>query len=318
MKPHGYRHNLYNPGRSTTYRPLRTSSWKIKYGDGSTASGSVGTDTLYLGGLRIDKQAFGLARQLSPTFSATAGDGILGLAFNRISVVKPKPLPGPLENMAGQEDITKDMELFTAYLGSWRDKDDIDHGESFYTFGYIEQSVLLRCSVREPWYVPLVQTHGLWEFASESIKINNETITRSKNTAIADTGSSLLLLPDEIVTKIYAQIPGAEFSKKHQGWIFPINTPVEKLPTLKIGIGSAAHSMDSEVQKEDYGFAPVGGGKQYGGIQSRGTSKFDILGDTWLKAVYAIFDGGRRRFGVVQRVEGAQNVSAPGPGSVPT
>jgi hypothetical protein len=50
---------------------------------------------------------------------------------------------------------------------------------------------------------------------------------------------------------------------------------------------------------------------QYGGIQSRGDSKFDILGDTWLKAVYAIFDQGNQRFGVVQRVEKEQNTDVP-------
>lgn len=49
---------------------------------------------------------------------------------------------------------------------------------------------------------------------------------------------------------------------------------------------------------------------QYGGIQSRGDSKFDILGDTWLKAVYAIFDQGKKRFGCVQRIEENQNTAA--------
>lgn len=39
--------------------------------------------------------------------------------------------------------------------------------------------------------------------------------------------------------------------------------------------------------------------------------KFDIFGDTWLKAVYAIFDHGKKRLGVVQRIEGEQNVAAP-------
>lgn len=88
--------------------------------------------------------------------------------------------------------------------------------------------------------------------------------------------------------------------------VFPIGTPIEKLPTITFAVG-AKHF---EVQKEDLGFAKVGNGMQYGGIQSRGNSKFDILGDTWLKAVYAIFDQGKKRFGVVQRVEEFQNTAA--------
>lgn len=70
-------------------------------------------------------------------------------------------------------------------------------------------------------------------------------------------------------------------------------------------------SKQFEVQKEDFGFAKVGDGMQYGGIQSRGDCKFDILGDTFLKAIYAIFDQGNKRFGAVQRIEGEQNTDAP-------
>jgi hypothetical protein len=65
------------------------------------------------------------------------------------------------------------------------------------------------------------------------------------------------------------------------------------------------------VQKEDLGFADAGNGMVYGGIQSRGTLTFDILGDTWLKAIYAVFDQGNNRFGCVERVEKDTNLAAP-------
>jgi len=41
----------------------------------------------------------------------------------------------PVDNMIAEKDIPASMELFTAYLGSWRDAADTDKGESFYTFG---------------------------------------------------------------------------------------------------------------------------------------------------------------------------------------
>lgn len=95
------------------------------------------------------------------------------------------------------------------------------------------------------------------------------------------------------------------FDQKNQGWVFPIGTPIDKLPKVTFAVGN----KQFEVQKEDLGFAKVGHGMQYGGIQSRGDSKFDILGDTWLKAVYAIFDQGKKRFGCVQRTEENQNIA---------
>jgi hypothetical protein len=89
--------------------------------------------------------------------------------------------------------------------------------------------------------------------------------------------------------------------------VFPVDTPANNLPKVTLAVGD----KQFEIQKEDFGFAKCGNGMQYGGIQSRGDSKFDILGDTWLKGQYVIFDQGMKRLGVVQRVEQEQNVSAP-------
>ncbi|KAF2635682.1 aspartic proteinase precursor [Massarina eburnea CBS 473.64] len=304
----GRKHNVFDPKASSTFEKVGGGSWRIRYGDGSRAEGTVGLDNVTLGGLTVESQAIELATKLTPEFSSGAGDGLLGLAFGQINTVKPKPVKTPVENMIEQEDISAEEELFTCYLGSWRDKEDIDHGESFYTFGYIDQDVIARCGGGELWYVPVDSSKGFWQFGSEKAAVDGVVVERPGNTAIADTGTTLALLSDTLCATIYANIPGAMFDTKQQGWIFPIGTPLRKLPKVEIGVGDRLF----EIQKEDLGFAPCGKGMQYGGIQSRGDSGFDILGDTWLKGVYAVFDQGRKRFGVVQRVEGAQNLGVGG------
>ena len=60
---------------------------------------------------------------------------MLGLAFGSINTVQPTPVATPVENMSAQQDIPKDAELFTAYLAN-------ESGNSFYTFGYIDQDAL--------------------------------------------------------------------------------------------------------------------------------------------------------------------------------
>lgn len=50
--------------------------------------------------------------------------------------------------------------------------------------------------------------------------------------------------------------------------------------TSCLKITFAVGDKQIEVQKKDLGFVEVGDGMQYGGIQSRGDSKFDILGGT--------------------------------------
>jgi Eukaryotic aspartyl protease len=49
------------------------STWQIQYGDQSTASGTVGTDTLKLGDISIENQAIELADQLSASFAQNFG-----------------------------------------------------------------------------------------------------------------------------------------------------------------------------------------------------------------------------------------------------
>ncbi|KAF2865293.1 aspartic proteinase precursor [Massariosphaeria phaeospora] len=301
------KHQIFNPKKSTTYKKVAGATWKIRYGDGSTASGIVGTDNVTLGGLCVENQAIELASSLSSQFTKGAGDGLLGLGFGKINTVKPKSVATPVENMILQSDIPKDKELFTCYLGSWRDKNEADKGESFFTFGYIDNEVIQRCGGSRPHYVPIDTSNGFWQFESESATVNGKFLVRPDNTAIADTGTTLALVSDALCKEIYDAIPNAKFDPKQQGWVYPLDTPLDQLPKVTIAVGG----RQFEIQKEDLGFARCGGGIQYGGIQSRGDSKFDILGDVWLKGIYAIFDQGNQRFGVVQRVEAEQNVSAP-------
>jgi hypothetical protein len=133
-------HTIFNPEQSSTFNNVPESTWSISYGDQSTASGTVGTDNVTIGGLTIKNQAVELANQLSAQFIQDSGSsGLLGLAFGQLNTVKPTAVKTPVENMIAQSDISADMELFTAYLGSWRDVSEPDQGQSFYTFGYIDQ-----------------------------------------------------------------------------------------------------------------------------------------------------------------------------------
>lgn len=256
--------------------------WKISYGDGSNASGDVGTDKVNIGNLVIENQSIELAKQLSAQFVSSEGDGLLGLAFGSINTVSPKPVATPVENMIKQADIPKTAELFTAYLGSYKDKNDPDHGISFYTFGYIDETAR---AGQEIFYAPIDNSKGFWQFKSATASVGDKKITRGgKNTAIADTGTTLALVDDSLCQTIYDAIPGAKYDETQQGYLFPSDTPVENLPIVSFDVGG----REFAVQKEDLAFADAGGKMTYGGIQSRGDLPFDILGDTWLKGIYAV------------------------------
>jgi hypothetical protein len=140
-------------------------TWKISYGDSSSASGIVSTDNVTTGGLTIKNQAVELANQMSDQFIQGAGDGLLGLAWGSINTVTPKPVQTPVQNIITEQEIPQSAELFIANLDSWRDANEPDGGKSFYTFGYIDQDTVT-ASGQEIAYTPADNSQGFWMFSS--------------------------------------------------------------------------------------------------------------------------------------------------------
>lgn len=87
---------LYNAADSQSALAAPSSTWNITYADESGASGFVGVDTVYLGGMAIRNQAVERATYVSKDFfSNQKASGLLGLAFSAINTVKPNPVITP-------------------------------------------------------------------------------------------------------------------------------------------------------------------------------------------------------------------------------
>jgi len=188
------------------------------------------TGVFKVGRLVIRGQAVELANSLSKQFVSNVGDGLLGLAFGTINTVKPEPAKTPVENMIIQEDIPKSAELFTAYLTSTKDRE-----QSFYTFGFIDEAIV-RASGQEISYAPVDNGSVFWMFDSTSATINGNSIQRSGNKAIADTGTTLALVDDTTCEAIYSAIPGASYDPGSQGYIFPSDLNSQDLPTITFAV----------------------------------------------------------------------------------
>jgi hypothetical protein len=74
-------HAIFDPNKSTTWKASDGQTWEIQYGDGSTASGVVGTDDVRVGGLSISNQSVQLAKTMAPSFESSKCDGLMGLGF---------------------------------------------------------------------------------------------------------------------------------------------------------------------------------------------------------------------------------------------
>ncbi len=276
-------HTIFNPSKSSTYKASTGKTWKISYGDGSSASGDVGTDVVTVGGLAIKNQSVELAKTLDAQFAQGTGDGLLGLAFPSINTIstngKSTPQPTPVANMISSGEIPKNAQLFTSAFYSDRD----ENAESFYTFGYIDED-LVTASGQDIHWTNVDNSEGFWMFPSTSATINGKKVAVSGNTAIADTGTTLALVSDAVCDALYKAVPGAKYNDQAQGYTFPKSTPADQLPDFTVAVGSAQFT----IQKEDLAFAEADADNWYGGVQSRGDNPFDILGDAFLKSVYAV------------------------------
>jgi hypothetical protein len=116
---------------------------------------------------------------------------------------------------------------------------------------------------------------------SASISVNGTVTQRAGNTAILDTGTTLALVDDTILSQIYGAIQGATFDQQQGGWKYPENAAV---PDVQFAVGDKLY----QVNAADFAFGPADTGFIFGGIQSRGDMTFDILGDVFLKSVYVV------------------------------
>lgn len=104
-------------------------------------------------------------------------------------------------------------------------------------------------------------------------------------TTSLDTGTTLLLLPDEVVSDYYKNVPSAKNSEEVGGYVYPCST---SLPDFTTVIGDYKAVTSGKL----INYAPISDGSStcYGGIQSNSGLGFSIFGDIFLKSQYVVFD----------------------------
>lgn len=201
----------------------------------------MGSDTVDIGGATVEKQAIGLPTNVSASFAQDPdSDGLVGLAFSQLNTIKPQQQRTFFDNVAGELSEP----IFTAQLRPG------DPGT--YEFGTIDESKFAGDLVD----VPINASSGFWQFQSSMFRVGDEgdiqTVTRGVPSAIADTGTTLMLVNDEIAEAYYDKAAGAQFSAQAGGFIFPCDTA---LPDLLASIGDT-HLV--RIPGSLVSFSPVG------------------------------------------------------------
>ncbi|KAM7212806.1 acid protease [Rhypophila decipiens] len=263
----------YSPEQSTTGTEVANSSWTIQYGDGSYASGKIYTDTISLGGVDIKGAAVEAATTVSSSMlHDTKISGVFGLPYKLTSQTYPQ-FPTVMQDL----NPLLDQKVFTVDLRY--------QANSEYQFGYIDPTKY----IGEIQYIPLVAEAGTWwtvEYSLYTFDTMNHWQAVNRQ-GIVDTGTSLLLLDEDIVSRYYNTVDGA-VRNSHAGWVYPCHVD---LPSLTLGFSDEAKY---EIPGKYMKFAEepeVGEGMCMGSLQETSEDfEYSILGDIFLKAVFAVFD----------------------------
>ncbi|KAL9101059.1 MAG: hypothetical protein Q9163_003633 [Psora crenata] len=266
-------HNIYTPGPSAT--KLDGQTWTISYGDGSSASGDVYTDTVSVGGTTVDAQAVELASTISSQFVRDQSDGLLGLAFSSINTVTPDQQKTFFDNAVS----SLSSPLFTV---------DLKKGQpGTYDFGFIDDSK----HTDEITYTAVDNSQGFWAFTTSAYRVGDGPLQTENIKSIADTGTSLLLLQDDVVDAYWAAVEGAESSQIEGGYVFPCDAT---LPDITLQVEGYAAVVPGSYMN----YAPASAsGTCYGGIQSSGGIGLSIFGDVYLKSQFVVFSNDGPRLG---------------------
>ncbi|KAJ4367788.1 hypothetical protein N0V85_009129 [Neurospora sp. IMI 360204] len=277
---------IYNMTESTTAGRVDGHVWRISYGDGSSSSGNVYTDKVSIGGVEVEKQAVEVATHVSNSFTNdAASSGLVGLAFDSINQVSPRKQKTFFGNAI--EDLA--MPLFSANLNK------AEPGN--YNFGFLDTTEF----VGPISFVDVDSSKGFWQFEATGFTLPASNCTESNNktgvfqsvphAGIADTGTTLLMLPQPIVDAYYTQIAKARSDNNYGGYVFPCNTD---LPDLILHIGSYQARLTGDLIKyapadtDDFATAKW----CYGGLQSSQGFPFAIYGDIFFKSQFVVFQGG--------------------------
>jgi len=261
-------HSYYTSSSDSSFKTLSGYTWDISYGDGSGASGTVGTTTVEIGGITVTSQAVELATSVSSEFvQDTASDGLVGLAFSTINTVSPRSQNTFFDNALSS--LSEPVMVA-----------DLKHNEAgTYTFGEIPFT-------EDITYTNADSSEGYWGFTA--------SVSGTSFSAIADTGTTLLYLPSKIVSSYWSKVSGASYDSSEGGYTFSCSA---SLPDLTFTVAGTSFTIDGEYMN----YGTLSGSTCFGGLLSNEGIGLSIFGDVMFKSVYVVFDLGNEQLGFAQK-----------------
>ncbi|KAG6334552.1 hypothetical protein ID866_4528, partial [Astraeus odoratus] len=295
----------YSPAASHTLR-VSGKPFQLDYVRGSV-TGTVGTETITL---QLISQTFAVAKHTNELYlNHTNSSGVLGLSFPSVAAIPSKWGVTVLQTLFGQ--LSESHRFFAFNLGRVSPLPDLSRHPSF-TVGDLDPSVTNDTSQMS--FFPVFRSYDtpydFWKVPIYAITLNSFTLPLSPSRVpgakypigLLDTGTTFMIGPSADVEAFWNAVgtgDSVRYNAEVQLWQVRCNRAVDVRVKLSKGrdatefaIHPADISWDGDSQLHDW----CDGGLQAGDAMS---SSDWILGDTFLRNVYALHHGATSKSGPV-------------------
>lgn len=263
-------HNTFGKDDSSTLTN-GGKSFSISYGSG-TVNGNLITDTINVAGISL-QYTFGQASKTSDDFSHFAFDGILGMSMSQGSS------DNFLKALADGKKLDKN--IFGIHLN--RAADGGNDGEI--KFGSANSDKY----TGDISYTSVASKDGDWSIQIDDMAYDGKKAGSGGVLSYIDTGTSFIFGPPGLVKKIHGVIPGSASS---DGLTYTVPCDSDKSLTFTFS------GVDYKLSSKDWIAPKDSSGKCTSNIYGHEVvSGAWLLGDTFLKNVYAVFDRDQKRIG---------------------
>ena len=289
----------YDPDQSSTSK-LISSDFNISYVDGSGALGEYRSDTLKIGGAKLENLQFGLG------LDSSSPEGILGIGYPVNEVQVNRNQKKAYSNVP-QAMVDAGMIQSSAY-SLWLD--DLESSTGSILFGGIDTEKF----EGELETLPIQAEFGL--FAEFLITLSGISLTQNGNTqdfknadlptpVLLDSGSSLTYLPDNVAQDIFTALKvsydageGAAYcdcrlADTNDTLDFTFTSPKISVPMRELAINPGPQIDGTYATFDDgtplciFGISPAEGSTA-------------VLGDTFIRSSYLVYDLANNEVSIAQ------------------
>ncbi|KAL5606038.1 uncharacterized protein BROUX77_003231 [Berkeleyomyces rouxiae] len=265
----------YDADDSPSSVKMELSSWRMRHGDNDIASGDVYQDILSIGtpenGITVMKQAIQVATSASGFEALSGVSGVMGMAFRSRNPIRPESQPSLFDNIAENQKLQDGV--FTVDM----------HRKSRGTieFGYIDGDAF----TGKLGYSNVNSEAGYWNFTIGGLIGDAAPAPDGIEFAIADTTSSMVMLPMSYTSTYYKQVSDARYSFKYGGFVFPC---ASTMPDFPFKVGDADIVIPGEYLK----FSSIEEEQDlcFGVLQPSNELGFNVIGTVAFNSAFVVFD----------------------------